>query len=74
MKLASFAPPGNVTDFDPSQRQAWSEFMNDSLDEAKLGVAQLDNSGPRGQFYNPLTTDTDSDVASKEISWRSPVP
>nr|QKW93918.1 hypothetical protein [Vitiosangium cumulatum] len=70
MKLTQFDPPGFLDDFTASQRQAWSEFISDSIDGAIRGFPdQLEFDGPREQFYNPLKTDTADDAQELDITW-----
>lgn len=70
MKLTQLDPPGFLEDFTAAQRQAWSQFISDSLDDAIRGFPdQLEFDGPRAQFYNPLKTDTADDKQELDITW-----
>src|SRR5262249_49130962 len=63
-------PPGFLEDFTAAQRQAWSQFISDSLDDAIRGFPdQFEFDGPRAQFYHPLKTDTADDKQELDITW-----
>ena len=70
MLLEAFAPPGNLDDFDESQRAAWSRFISDSMEQSIRGNPdQVVNDSPRAQFYNPTRTETADDAQTKDITW-----
>lgn len=65
-----FDPPGNLNDFNPSQRQQWSDFISQSMDDAIVGYPKdFEFDGPRSQFYNPLKTATATDLQFQKVSW-----
>ncbi|MGA8027949.1 MAG: hypothetical protein WB992_12475, partial [Bryobacteraceae bacterium] len=72
MALTQFDPPGFLSDFDDSQRQAWSEWISQQLDAAHdedgtdLGLM---HDGPRLQFFNPLRTPPGPDATEQDITW-----
>jgi hypothetical protein len=70
MKLAKFDPPGHLDDFSDPQKQAWSAWISENLDQAARGFQdEYDNDGPRAQFYNPTKIDTADDRQSVDIAW-----
>ena len=60
--LKALDPPGFLGDLNVAQKKKWSKYISDQLD-AELAAA----SGHH--FYNPLVTDTATDVKPAEISW-----
>ena len=70
MPLQRFDPPANLDDFDSidHQREAWSEFISDSIDSNIQGVNRTIRPGA-SQFYNPTRTETQEPHAEKTITW-----
>jgi len=70
MLLAQFDPPGNVPDLAPGspERQAWSDFVSNSLDTNISGVEATVGAG-LCQLYNPTRVDTTEPTADLVITW-----
>ncbi|MEE1782158.1 hypothetical protein PUR71_04330 [Streptomyces sp. SP17BM10] len=70
-KLASYAPPGNLTDLDATGAKAWDAFISDSVDQAVKGPdpSQVLHDSPRGQFYDLTKTDTAADATEATVTW-----
>jgi hypothetical protein len=71
MPLASFDPPGLLTDFDSIAHQgdAWSAFVSETFDEAVARVESDVGTG-RSPYYNATKVDTDAQFASNTIRWK----
>ena len=68
--MIRFDPPGFLQDLDEAQRQAWSDWVSQQLDEARArDDADFVNDGPRLQFFNPLKSAPDSDAVERDITW-----
>ena len=68
--LTQFDPPGFLTDFDSTQRQAWSAWISDEISAAHDRTDPTQRHyGPRPQFFNPLTHAPGADAAEKDIAW-----
>ncbi len=68
--LTQFDPPGFLTDLNPSQRQAWSDWISEQINEARDRTdPAVANYGPRPQFFNPLTHAPAADAVEKDITW-----
>jgi len=67
--LASFDPPGGLTDLDADGRNKWGLFLSDTVDSAITGDPTHTNDSPRAQFYNLTKTETDADEKTQDISW-----
>jgi hypothetical protein len=69
--IAQFDPPGGLDDFDsiPRQRQAWSEFLFNTIQGNIQDIERMVGLG-NSQFYNPQLTDTPTANVHKKIHWR----
>ena len=68
-KISDFDPPASLTDFDPTHRAAWSEFIGATLDDNIKLVESAVGHG-NSPFYDQTKTDTDPPVASDVIRWK----
>ncbi|MQS16708.1 hypothetical protein F7Q99_32100 [Streptomyces kaniharaensis] len=70
-KLTTYAPPGNLTDLDPTGKKAWDAFISERVDEAVQGPdpSQVRHDSPRSQFYNLTKTDTAADATEATVTW-----
>jgi hypothetical protein len=70
MALTRFDAPGFLRDLTPQAAERWSEWISDSIDEARdnTGGGAV-NFGPRPQFFNQLRTPADTDAVTKDIEW-----
>ena len=64
-----FDPPGFLDDLSEAQKDQWSQIVANWLDRAREGRPDH-NDGPRGQFFNPLTTPADNAQVAV-ISWNA---
>jgi hypothetical protein len=65
-----FDPPGMLQDLDDGQRQAWSDWISQQIDDAGAGRPDLyDFDAPRPRFFNALTTPAGADAVEKDITW-----
>ena len=64
--LKAFDPPALLGDFTPTQKKKWSKFISDRFDQE-----MTDANAAGHHFYNPVTTDTASDVKTAEVSWNA---
>ncbi len=66
-----FDAPGFLNDFNDEQKIAWSNWISEQLNTARDedGGGELENYGPRPQFFNPLETPPADDAVEKDISW-----
>ena len=62
MPLDRIDPPANLDDFDDQQRDSWSRFLSDEIDQ---NISDFNLK----QFYNPTKVDTGADVVSQTIDW-----
>jgi hypothetical protein len=62
MLFPRFDPPAFLNDLNDAQKQAWSDFISQRLDNEMAHA-------PGHHFYNPMKTDTAPDVHPAEISW-----
>jgi hypothetical protein len=76
MKIARFAPPGNIDDFatDPTLPDQWSGWMSNEFDSSVASVAAFltAHGGGISQFYNPVTkgtTASDLPASAGDITW-----
>jgi hypothetical protein len=69
MLLASFDPPGGLTDLDEDGRAQWSSFISGIVDTAIAGNPRHTNDRPRAQFYNLTKTDTADDAQFQDVTW-----
>lgn len=72
MALERFDPPGHVDDLNEAQKQAWSDWVSQRLDEVRDRDGSEDglvNFGPRPQFFNPLRRTPAADAVEKDITW-----
>jgi len=66
MKLASFDPPANLTDFNPKLRAAWNTYISYTLDQ---NIQALSSAVLNPQFYNATKIDTPANPATDQITW-----
>jgi hypothetical protein len=65
-----FDPPGMLSDLDPPQRTAWSDWISQQIDEAGAGRPDLfDFDAPRPRFFNPIANDPGNSAVEKDIVW-----
>jgi hypothetical protein len=71
MALTRFDAPGFVDDLDPSALAEWSRWIAEQLDAARDrdGGGEVNNFGPRLQFFNALRTPPAADAVTKDIEW-----
>ena len=62
MILRQIDPPANIDDFNAAQRQRWSQFLSDQIDD------NINNFDLK-QFYNPTKVETVDEAQSKVINW-----
>lgn len=60
--LPQFDPPAFLDDFTAPQKDAWSQFISDDIDQE---IATW----PGNRFYNPTKTDTTPDAQTAVIRW-----
>jgi hypothetical protein len=60
--LKALDPPALLGDFNAAQKKRWSKYISDRLDRE---IARTSGH----HFYNPLVTETATDVKTAEISW-----
>ena len=66
--MTRFDPPGNLSDFDDNQRNAWSEWISQQLDDARDRDGVMDDE-LRPQPLLPLRAGARRDAVEKDISW-----
>ena len=66
--LASFDPPGNLTDLNATGRQLWNDYISQTTDTCMQGNAAHTNDSPRAQYYNLTHTDNDADAVYQDVS------
>ena len=69
MILDHFDPPGELSDFNNTNRNEWSNFISDTVDAAIIGRADHTNDSPRAQYYNLTKVDTAADAKFQEVNW-----
>lgn len=68
--MSRFDPPGFLDDLSDAQKDQWSQTVSGWLDRARQGRPDR-NDGPRGQFFNALTTPPAPDAQVAVISWNA---
>lgn len=68
--MERFDPPGYLDDFSEAEKDRWSEIVSGWLDEACAG-RPAENDGPRGQFFNALTSPPAAGAQVAVISWNA---
>jgi hypothetical protein len=70
-----FDPPANLSDFNASLRQGWSQFIADAFQSNIQGIldefSQGGASNPVIQFYSPLETQTPASFQTLPIVWNA---
>lgn len=70
MTLAKFDPPGLLNDLTEQQKDAWSEWISQQIDDAIAGdPIGLEFDAPRAQFFNATQVDFAADMATLDIEW-----
>lgn len=64
-----FDPPGMADDLNSQQKQAWSDFISQQMDNAAVGNAKVTNNSPRPQFFNASKKALGPDAASEDVKW-----
>jgi hypothetical protein len=68
--MQRFDPPGMLQDLEDVQRDSWSKWISQQVDDARAGRPDLyDFDAPRPRFFNQLTTPAGQDAVEKNITW-----
>jgi hypothetical protein len=68
--MQRYDPPGMVNDLTESQKDQWSDWISQQIDDAGLGDAQsYDFDAPRPRFFNALSNAPAGDAVEKDITW-----
>ena len=67
-----FDPPGFLDDLTEPQREQWSVWISQQIDEAAAGQPLVfDFDAPRPRFFNALTTPPAADAVERDIMWKA---